>query len=69
MVQKMYIGIKIQRKINDLIKQVAETLGFNKSEYIRELIISDLKKYGLITLEIRKSLDLPEDLTEVKPIG
>lgn len=65
----MYIGIKIQRKINDLIKQVAETLGFNKSEYIRELIISDLKKYGLITLEIRKSLDLPEDLTEVKPIG
>lgn len=65
MVQKKYIGIKIQEKIDKLIKQVAESLGFNKSEYIRELIISDLKKYGLITLEIKKSLDLPE----VKPIG
>ena len=60
MVKKIFIGIKIQEKVNDLVKQVAETLGFNKSEYIRDLIISDLKKYGLITQEIKKTLDLPE---------
>lgn len=60
MVKKIYIGIKIQKKVNDLIKQVAEALGFNKSEYIRGLIISDLKKFGLLSLEIRKELNLVE---------
>ncbi|MEK6892166.1 MAG: hypothetical protein AABX25_03200 [Nanoarchaeota archaeon] len=38
------IRFSIPEKLNDLIVEVAKSLGVDKSEYIKSLILSDLRK-------------------------
>lgn len=38
------IRFTITKKLNDLIVELSESLGVDKSEYIRSLILTDLKK-------------------------
>ena len=38
------IRFTIPKKFNDLIVQAAESLGVDKSEYIKSLILTDLRK-------------------------
>ena len=38
------IRFTITKKLNDLILEVAEGLGVDKSEYIKSLILTDLRK-------------------------
>ena len=38
------IRFTIPKKLNDLILEVAENLGVDKSEYIKSLVLTDLRK-------------------------
>lgn len=57
MATKKIINIRIYERIDAIVKKVAKSLGFNRSEYIRELIMKDLRKLGLISDEIKKELE------------
>ncbi|MBS3132488.1 hypothetical protein J4212_08705 [Candidatus Woesearchaeota archaeon] len=37
------IRFSVPKKLNDLIKEVADELGVDKSDYIKSLILNDLK--------------------------
>jgi len=39
------IRFTVPKKLDDLIWKVAEGLGVDKSDYIRSLILNDLKKH------------------------
>ena len=58
MVNKKFIGLKISPEILKLLKKITDSLGYNRSEYIRDLISNDLKKYGLISDKIKSELCL-----------
>lgn len=38
------IRFTIPKKLNDLIVEAAENLGVDKSEYIKSLVLTDLRK-------------------------
>ena len=38
------IRFTIPKKLNDLIIEVSESLGVDKSEYIKSLVLTDLRK-------------------------
>lgn len=38
------IRFTLTKKLNDLILEVAEGLGVDKSEYVKSLILTDLRK-------------------------
>jgi len=38
------IRFTVTKKLNELILEVSESLGVDKSEYIRSLILNDLRK-------------------------
>ncbi len=38
------IRFTVPKKLNDLILEVSESLGVDKSDYIRSLILNDLRK-------------------------
>ena len=38
------IRFTIPKKLNDLIVEAAESLGVDKSEYIKSLVLTDLRK-------------------------
>ena len=40
------IRFSIPKKLDDLIVEVAESLGVDKSDYIRSLILADLRDKG-----------------------
>jgi len=38
------IRFSVPKKLNDLIVEAAESLGVDKSEYIKSLVLTDLRK-------------------------
>ncbi len=41
------IRFSITKKLDELVSQVAEELGVDKSDYVRSLILTDLRKKQL----------------------
>ena len=41
------IRFTITKKLDDLLKEISENYGIDKSDYLRSLIVNDLRKGGL----------------------
>jgi antitoxin component of RelBE/YafQ-DinJ toxin-antitoxin module len=47
---KVTMGFRVQPKIKDLIFQVASSEGMDASEWIRKVVIDELKKRNLLPI-------------------
>jgi hypothetical protein len=41
------IRFTITKKLDDLLREISESYGIDKSDYLRSLIVNDLRKGGL----------------------
>jgi antitoxin component of RelBE/YafQ-DinJ toxin-antitoxin module len=46
---------RLETKVKEKAEKVAEALGRSFSEYVRDLVISDLDKRGLFATQIKKA--------------
>ena len=52
----MYVGAWVETTMVDVIKALIEEQGISQSEYLRQLIISDLDKRTVFTTKLKAKM-------------